>query len=108
MYVALSSRLVLVSLLLASFSGCYPQLSSLEPPTFELILEGSGLVAFDPPLIGAGETVFRLNLEVTNANTVALFFTDITFALFINDRHAGQGHTAEAVHVPPRVPSVSS
>lgn len=102
MHLTHSVRLVVAAVLFASFSGCYSQLSSLEPPTFSLILEGSGLIAFDPPLIGAGEAVFRLNLEATNPNTVALTFTDITFDLFINDRLAGEGHTTDKVHLPPK------
>lgn len=93
-----SIRVTLALLLLASISACVPQL---EPPTFRLVLEGSGLVRFDPPVIGAGEAIFRINLEATNPNTVALTFTDISFDLFINDRVVGQGQTSEKVRLPP-------
>ena len=96
-----SIRFMLALLLLASISACVPRLSSLEPPTFRLVLEGSGLVGFDPPVIGAGEAIFRINLEATNPNTVALTLTDISFDLFVNDRVVGQGRTSEQVRLPP-------
>ncbi len=92
----------LTALLALSFlPGCIPRASSVEPPTFRPLPESFTLVQLEPPGVGSGRAMFRLELSVGNPNTFALSLSRLDFTLFINGRRAAQGSSNEAVNLPP-------
>ena len=54
-----------------------------------------------PPGVGSGNTKFRLELSVGNANSFALSLSRLDFTLFIGGRRAAQGSSNEEVSLPP-------
>lgn len=63
---------VLLSALIGTLAACAPSSSVVSPPTFTFVPAGSGLVRIDPPGVGQGAAVFRVNLMVENPNPVGV------------------------------------
>ncbi len=97
-----SVRALIALLSLVFLSACLPRAASLEQPTFRPVPESFALVRLDPPGVGSGTATFSLDLEVGNPNPFALSLSELDFVLFINDRRAARGRSAEGVVLPPR------
>ena len=93
-------RALIVFLALSLVGACVPQVSSLEQPTFRAVPESVRLVRLDPPGIGSGTALFRLELDASNPNAFALTLSDLDFDLFLGDRPVARGSSG-GVSLPP-------
>lgn len=81
--------LPLASLLLVLVLGaCAPGARMLAAPTFAIDPAGSGFVRIDPPGVGDGTALIRVNLRVTNPNPFGLKLAALDGDLFVNDTRA--------------------
>ncbi|MGL4610582.1 MAG: LEA type 2 family protein [Trueperaceae bacterium] len=85
---------LILSLLL---SGCVPELVPVvQAPGFSVKGELQ-VVSFEPPLIGSGQVVLRLPMEVYNPNTFELSVTRLDFDLSVNSRVAITSSTTQGL-----------
>jgi LEA14-like dessication related protein len=90
------SPTVLFMVLVITLSGCIPSFIApvVQPPTFSIAGELQ-VVSFEPPLIGRGQVVMRLPMNVYNPNAFELGVTRIDFDLLVNSRLAITSSTTQ-------------
>lgn len=81
-------------------AACVPSANVLSTPSFKLDAANSGFISIDPPGVGDGAALFRLTLEVENANKTALQLTGLDGALLIRGARAAGATFRGAVNVP--------
>ena len=78
-------------------SSCVPGVQTVvQAPQFSLRGELQ-LVSFEPPLLGAGQVVFRVPLEVYNPNDFEASLSRIDFDFFVNNRLALSSAFSEGI-----------
>ncbi len=83
------SSFVIISFLMLLLSGCIPGVGVvILAPEFRLRPEGLQVIHFTPPIIGSGNLVLRLPMDVYNPNSVSLEVSRIDFDFFVNSRLA--------------------
>ncbi len=89
---------VLFTTLVLTLSGCIPSFIApvVQPPSFSIAGELQ-VVSFEPPLIGRGQVVMRLPMNVYNPNTFELSVTRIDFDLLVNSRLAITSSTTQGL-----------
>lgn len=93
-------KITLLFLLLFALTGCIPGAQQLvQSPTFVIIDPGAEVLSFELPLLGSGNAVFRLHMQVTNPNTFALNLAGINFDFFVNDKLAISSSFTEGVNL---------
>jgi hypothetical protein len=90
--------LALFTLLTLALSGCVPGLVApvVQPPTFSIAGELQ-VLSFEPPLIGRGQVVMRLPMNVYNPNAFELGVTRLDFDLLVNSRLAITSSTTQGL-----------
>jgi LEA14-like dessication related protein len=88
--------LALFTVLALTLSGCIPSFIApvVQPPTFSITGELQ-VLSFEPPLIGRGQVVMRLPMNVYNPNAFELGVTRIDFDLLVNSRLAITSSTTQ-------------
>jgi hypothetical protein len=89
-------------LLLALLGACAPATGFVAAPSFRFVPEGSGLVRLEPPGVGAGAAVFRVNLEATNPNAFGVTLAGLDFELALNGRRAAASRFVGGVSLAPQ------
>jgi LEA14-like dessication related protein len=81
-----------------ALSGCIPGLVApvVQAPSFSISGELQ-VVSFEPPLIGRGQVVLRLPMQVYNPNAFELSVTRIDFDLLVNSRLAITSSTSQGL-----------
>ncbi len=83
------SSFLIIGFLIILLSGCIPGLGTvILAPEFRLRPEGLQVVSFTPPIIGSGNLVVRLPMDVYNPNSVSLEVSRIDFDFFVNSNLA--------------------
>jgi hypothetical protein len=78
-------------------SGCIPSfVPVVQAPSFSVRGELQ-VVSFEPPLIGRGQVVLRLPMQVYNPNAFELSVTRIDFDLLVNNRLAITSSTSQGL-----------
>ncbi len=93
---AWSLLLVFASLL----AGCAPGSSVIAPPDFRFVSDGSGLIRLDPPGVGQGVALFRVNLEVNNPNPIAVRLATLSGDLLLQGVTAASANFAGGLDLP--------
>lgn len=97
--------LLIVSVLLGitlALTACAPGTSVVAPPTFTFVQQGSGLVRIDPPGVGSGAAVFRVNLNVENPNAFGVRLASLTGDLDLQGVTAARASFAGGLDLPAR------
>jgi Late embryogenesis abundant protein len=80
-----------------ALSGCIPGFAPVvQAPSFSVNGELQ-VVSFEPPLIGRGQVVLRLPMQVYNPNAFELSVTRIDFDLLVNSRLAITSSTTQGL-----------
>lgn len=80
-----------------ALSGCIPGFAPVvQAPSFSIRGELQ-VVSFEPPLIGRGQVVLRLPMQVYNPNAFELSVTRIDFDLLVNSRLAITSSTSQGL-----------
>jgi LEA14-like dessication related protein len=80
-----------------ALSGCIPGFAPVvQAPSFSISGELQ-VVSFEPPLIGRGQVVLRLPMQVYNPNAFELSVTRIDFDLLVNSRLAITSSTTQGL-----------
>jgi LEA14-like dessication related protein len=90
-------QFMFVTLALA-LSGCIPSFVApvVQPPSFSVAGELQ-VLSFEPPLIGRGQVVMRLPMNVYNPNAFELGVTRVDFDLLVNSRLAITSSTTQGL-----------
>ncbi len=97
-------RILLLAVIpvLLLIGACAPGAAVITPPSFELLPEGSGLTRIDPPGVGDGAAVFRLEMRVHNDNPVGLRLAELDGAMFLAGVRAADARFQGGVDLPAR------
>ncbi len=89
---------VLFTALALTLSGCIPGLVApiVQAPSFSIAGELQ-VLSFEPPLIGRGQVVMRLPMQVYNPNAFELSVTRLDFDLLVNSRLAITSSTTQGL-----------
>lgn len=82
-------------------ASCVPGTSVVSPPSFSLVSDASGLVRLEPPGVGTGAAVIRLELEAHNPNPFGLQLAGVDGDLFLADQRVAASRFARGVSLPP-------
>jgi hypothetical protein len=78
-------------------SGCIPGFAPVvQAPSFSISGELQ-VISFEPPLIGRGQVVMRLPMQVYNPNAFELSVTRLDFDLLVNSRLAITSSTTQGL-----------
>lgn len=82
--------IVLAILLSLSLTSCVPRLlqPAIKVPIFNIQAQGIVVVDIQPPLLGSGNLVLKVPMNVYNPNNVDLYLDRIDFDLFVNSHYA--------------------
>lgn len=84
--------------LLVLLASCVPGASVVAPPTFHLL--SSALVSLEPPGVGRGAAVVRLELEARNPNPIGLQLAGLDGDFYLNDRRVASSRFPGGVAIP--------
>jgi Late embryogenesis abundant protein len=91
------SLTVLFTVLVITLSGCIPGFAPVvQAPSFSIAGELQ-VLSFEPPLIGRGQVVMRLPMQVYNPNAFELSVTRLDFDLLVNSRLAITSSTTQGL-----------
>lgn len=93
-------RLAIVVLLLLLVTSCVPGASVVSPLDFRLRSEGSGLLRLEPPGVGSGAAVIRLELDVHNPNPFGVDLAGLDGDLFIGGSRVASSRFVDGLAVP--------
>lgn len=86
------STIFITVTLVVLLPSCIPNLAGTDPvilaPEFRARPEGLQVIDFSPPLIGSGNLVLRLPIDVYNPNSLSLSVSRIDFDFFVNSHLA--------------------
>jgi hypothetical protein len=88
---------ILFTVLVITLSGCIPGFAPVvQAPSFSISGELQ-VISFEPPLIGRGQVVMRLPMQVYNPNAFELSVTRLDFDLLVNSRLAITSSTTQGL-----------
>lgn len=90
----------LTLLLLLVLTACAPGAAVISAPTFAVVAEGSGLVRLEPPGVGRGAAVFRLQIEATNPNPIPIRLAGFDGHLSLADRRVASSRFTDGISLP--------
>lgn len=90
----------LALMLLLVLTACAPGAAIVSPPTFAVVADGSGLVRLEPPGVGRGAAVFRLEIEATNPNPISIRLAGLDGELSLADRRVASSRFTEGISLP--------
>jgi hypothetical protein len=80
-----------------TLSGCIPSFAPIvQAPSFSISGELQ-VISFEPPLIGRGQVIMRLPMQVYNPNAFELSVTRLDFDLLVNSRLAITSSTTQGL-----------
>lgn len=100
-----SFRLVPIVLLVGSLvllASCVPGATVVQAPTVTVGPEGARLVRLEPPGVGRGSALIRLDLELGNPNPVGLTLAGLDGELFLSGRSVATSRFPGGLTIPAR------
>ncbi len=88
--------------LLALLASCVPGVSVVQAPTISVAPGGARLVRLEPPGVGSGSALIRLDLEIRNPNPVGLTLAGLDGELFLSGRSVATSRFPAGVTIPAR------
>lgn len=96
-----SFRLVPI-VLLVLLASCVPGASVVQAPTVAVGPDGARLVRLEPPGVGSGSALIRVDLEIGNPNPVGLALAGLDGELFLSGRSVARSRFPGGLTIPAR------
>jgi len=88
--------------LLVLLASCVPGVSVVQAPTISVAPGGARLVRLEPPGVGSGSALIRLDLEIRNPNPVGLTLAGLDGELFLSGRSVATSRFPAGLTIPAR------